>query len=171
MKRKKTNPKPKPRKPPKIRVKGYWVFPEKEGRKAYYVKPYKRKKPSFRRKVPKGYKLVKHYDIYAQEERIAYTYKAELLAWARTTSGGYSFAKGETVAKDIRVLQYWHSKFETTIKKATVDFLEKVKEIEAFGEVEWLAIDLYRVSGVGSLTEKHWKLLKSYDEPEDISVT
>jgi hypothetical protein len=156
------------RKTPRKRIAGYWVFPKAEGSKAYYVKPYLRKKQSYVRKAPKGYKLVKHYDIYAEEERIVYTYKAEVLAWAKTTSGGYSFAKGETVSKDTRVLQYWHSHFEPTIEKATVDFKAKAKEIEAYGEVQWLAIDLYRVSGIGKLTEKHWKLLQSFDDPDEI---
>lgn len=172
----------------KTEVKGYWVFRKPEKGKApvsYYVEPYKRKKVTAkRRKILAKARHVEaevknplrpgwvRYEFIEPEERVTYTYKAEILVDAtyKSTSGGHSFAKDEPVGarKKGYALQYWHSKFEPTIKKATVDFLEKVPEIRAYGDVQFLSIDLYRVSGVGQLSQKNWKLLRSFDEPEDV---
>jgi hypothetical protein len=120
----------------------------------------------------------KKYRAIENDERTTYTYKIQILVHADykyrmfftlDKNGEEKLADVPLgVSKDAPIMQYWHSKFEPTIKKATVDFLEKVPEIKAYGVVQWLAIDLYRVSGVGPLKKKNWKLLKSFDEPEDV---
>ena len=101
------------------------------------------------------------------EDRVAYTYKIELLV-----HGNYHyrmhFAPGERMPESALAVQYWHSRFEPTIERATIDFLGRVPEIRAYGEVHFLSIDLYRVSGGGPLQERNWKFLKSFDEPEDV---
>ena len=176
-----------------IKVVGHWVFPSDtraaDGAKAYYVKPYKRKPPkliSKRKKVilrkakhieesiprylrppPKGYVLAHHYENVEPEERVAYTYKVEILV-SSDYKYNMTFAPSESVPRNVKVLQYWHSKFEPSIKTATVDFLEKVPEIRAYGQVDFISIDLYRVSGEGQLRFKRWQLLRSFDEPEDV---
>jgi hypothetical protein len=172
----------------KLEVKGYWVFRKPVKGKApvsYYVEPYKRKKVSKKRTAI--LKKARHveatanlpvlkpgwvrYEAEELEERVTYTYKIEILVNANYKYP-MSFSPRDMTAaqkKDAVALQYWHSKFEPTIKKATVDFLEKVPEIRAYGQVQFLSIDLYRVSGVGKLSNKNWKLLKSFDEPEDVN--
>jgi hypothetical protein len=71
--------------------------------------------------------------------------------------------------KGQKAIEYYHTKFEPTIEKATVNFHGEMAILRAYGHViQFLSIDLYRVSGVGTLREKHWKLLKSYNEPEDV---
>ena len=180
MKTKKTKAKSRKR---KTEVAGYWVFRKPEKGKApvsYYVKPYKRKKVTAkRRKILAKARHVEaevknplrpgwvRYEFVEPEERVTYTYKVEILVHS-DYKYNMQFAPGESMPKSSLSIQYWHSKFEPTIKKATVDFLEKVPEIRAYGDVQFLSIDLYRVSGVGQLSQKNWKLLRSFDEPEDV---
>ena len=182
MRTKKTK-KPQPTR--KTKVKGYWVFRKPVKGKApvsYYVEPYKRKKAK-RRKIPDKAKHVEEqskspplkpgwvrYESEEPEERVTYTYKIQILV-----RGDYKyrmeFAPSDMTTREKHQaieIQYWHSKFEPTIKKATVDFLEKVPEIRAYGDVQFLAIDLYRVSGAGPLSKKDWKLIRQYDEPDDV---
>lgn len=172
----------------KTLVVGYWVFRKPVKGKApvsYYVEPYKRKTVSKKRaailkkarhveaeaKAPilkPGWRRVS--DATEAEERVTYTYKVAILVMANYKYMMEFLPRQMSASekKDAVALQYWHSKFEPTIKKATVDFLEKVPEIRAYGKVQFLAIDLYRVSGVGKLANKDWKLIKSFDEPEDV---
>ena len=168
----------------KIAVAGYWVFRKPVKGKApvsYYVEPSKRKKVSKKRlailkkarhvesasKAPVLRPGWKRYQFSEPEERVTYTYKVEILVRS-DYKYNMQFAPSESVPKSAMSLQYWHSHFEPTIKAATVDFLEKVPEIRAYGDVQFISIDLYRVSGVGKLSQKTWKLLKSFDEPEDV---
>jgi hypothetical protein len=112
------------------------------------------------------------------EERVVYTYKVVILVksdykyrmfFVENADGTTSrTGKPRDVPADAMSLQYWHSKFEPTIKGATIDFLGKVPEIRAYGDVQFISIELYRVSGVGKLTDKNWKLIASFDEPEDV---
>ena len=155
-------------------VSGYW-------RGGKWVKPYKRTPVTAKRRkllaagrrVEKEFKNPppkagwKRYTAIEPEERVTYTYKIEILVHS-DYKYNMQFAPRESMPKSAVTLQYWHSKFEATIKKATVDFLEKVPEIRAYGDVQFIAIDLYRVSGEGPLTKKNWKLLRSFDEPEDV---
>lgn len=167
-------------------VSGYW-------RGAKWVKPYKRTPVTAKRRkllaagrrVEKEFKNPppkagwKRYTAIEPEERVTYTYKVVILVRADykyrmffTTDESTGEVLNAPVPQDVRkgeiVMQYWHSKFEATIKKATVDFLERVPEIRAYGDVQFITIDLYRVSGEGPLTKKNWKLLRSFDEPEDV---
>jgi hypothetical protein len=157
----------------KIQVSGYY-------RNGTYVKPYKRTKPTKRRLaiLAKARELDKQlnnplrpgwvrHKFLEPEERVTYTYKVEILVRA-DYKYHMQFAPRESMPKSSVALQYWHSKFEPTIKKATVDFLGKVPEIRAYGDVQFISIDLYRVSGVGKMKDKHWKLIASFDEPEDV---
>ena len=171
-----------------IHVTGHWVFPSDErilqGRKAYYVGPYTYKRKVFKGKrkkrlsirvypgkkippTPKGYVLEKHYDIEEPEERVVYTYKIEALV---EYQGRYLMAF--SLDKDLKgqkAIEFYHTKFEPTIERATVDFHEQMKLLNAYGHiVRFLSIDLYQVSGVGELKEKHWKFLKSFNEPDDV---
>jgi hypothetical protein len=168
----------------KTEVSGYWVHKKPIKGKApvsYYVEPYKRKKVSVKRrkilakarhieaqaKAPALRPGWHRYEFVEAEERVTYTYKVEILVHS-DYKYNMQFAPRESMPKSAVTLQYWHSKFEPTIKKATVDFLEKVPEIRAYGDVQFISIDLYRVSGVGKLKNKDWKLIKSFDEPEDV---
>jgi hypothetical protein len=169
----------------KQKVRGYT---RKDG---LYVKPYKRTPVTAkRRKILKAARELEaklknplrpgwvRYEGSEQEERISYTYKVEILVrsdykyrmfFTENPDGTTSRAgvpKG--VPEDSMSLQYWHSRFEPTIKKASVDFLSRVPEIRAYGDVRFMSIELYRVSGEGPLRVKKWKLLASFDEPEDI---
>ena len=168
-----------------IRVRGHWVIPDTPGKRAYYVKPYKyTRKPTKGKKhkkhlpirvypgkktppLPKGYVLDKHYDVSEREGRVVYTYKLEALV---EYQGRYLTAF--SMDKDLRgqlALEYYHSKFEPTIALARRDFLEKITEFQAFGHiVKYLSVDLYRVSGEGPLKILDWKLLESYDSPDEV---
>jgi hypothetical protein len=177
--------KKKPKKLVTIRVPGHWVIPDTPGKRAYYVKPYKYVRKSGKGKKhkkhisirvypgkriptpPKGYVLDKHYDISEREGRVVYTYKLEALV---EYQGRYLTAFA--MDKDLRgqmALEYYHSKFEPTIEMAKRDFKEKIKEFDAFGHVvRYLSVDLYRVSGEGPLRVQHWKLLKSFNSPDEV---
>lgn len=170
-----------------VKVPGHWVFKTPKGKApvTYYVKPYKYKRKSQAGKkhkkhlpirvypgkrippTPKGYVLDKRYDLIEADERVVYTYKIEALV---DYQGRYLMAF--SMEKDLqgqRALEYYHTKFEPTIERATVDFQGQIALLRAYGHVvRFLAIDLYRVSGVGKLQEKRWKLLKSFDEPEEV---
>ena len=165
-------------------VSGYW-------RGGKWVKPYKRTPVTpKRRKILAAARRVeknfvnpppkagwKRYTAIEPEERVTYTYKVQILVrsdykyrmfFTDSDAGIKTAPRPKDVPAAAMSMQYWHSKFEATIKKATVDFLEKVPEIRAYGDVQFIAIDLYRVSGEGPLTKKNWKLLRSFDEPEDV---
>jgi len=175
-----------------VKVPGHWVFKTPKGKApvTYYVKPYKyNRKSQVGQKhkkhltirvypgkkippTPKGYVLEKRYDLIEADERVVYTYKMEVLVeyqgkyimWFNENKG-----KMDQAAQGERALEFYHSKFEPTIEAATVDFKGQVALLKAYGHImRWMAIDLYRVSGVGKLTEKNWKLIKSFDEPEDV---
>jgi hypothetical protein len=171
----------------KIHVNGYWRVAPKGY--TYYVKPYNYKRRSQKgtkhrkhvvirlypgKKIPPvmpGYVLERHYDISEPEERITYTYKIEALVeyTGRYVSGYHTDNPLDPALKGQRVIEYYHTKFEPTIKQATVDFHELIPLLEAYGHlIEFFAIDLYRVSGVGTLKEKNWKLLKSFDSPNEV---
>ena len=170
-----------------VKVPGHWVYKVAKGKApvTYYVKSYKYKRKSQvgqkhkkhltirvypGKKIPptpRGYVLDQHYDITEADERVVYTYKIEALV---DYQGRYLMAF--SMDKDLRgqrALEYYHTKFEPTIKGATVDFHGQIALLKAYGHVvRFLSIDLYRVSGVGKLQEKNWKLIKSFDEPEDV---
>ena len=61
-----------------------------------------------------------------------------------------------------------HTRFEPSIAEAVIDLREKAAIMNAYGGVNWLSVDLYRVIGYGPMKEKHFKLLGEYDEPEDV---
>jgi hypothetical protein len=170
-----------------VKVSGHWVFIKAKPGKApvtYYVKPYKyERKPAkkVRKKhlpirvypgkkippTPPGYVLDKHYDITEADERVVYTYKIEVLV---EYQGRYltSFSMDKDLAGQ-KAIEFYHTKFEPTIVKATVDFHEQMKLLRAYGHlIQFMSIDLYRVTGVGTLKEKHWRLIRSYNEPEDV---
>jgi hypothetical protein len=65
-------------------------------------------------------------------------------------------------------IQMLHTKFTPTIAEAVIDLREKYHIMEAYGEVTWLSVDLYKVSGIGKHTQKHWKQLGWYDDPLDV---
>jgi hypothetical protein len=190
--------KQKRKKPIKQKVAGYWVHRKAVDKwhapVSYYVEPYKRKKTKpiskRRRAILKKARHVEaevknpllpgwvRYDTLAEnpnaeEEpkdlRIRYTYKVEILVKADYKYAMHFAPKSSMPLNDDTVaLQYWHSKFEPSIKAATLDFLQRVPEIRAYGDVQFISIDLYQVSGFGPLTKKYWKLLRSFDEPEDV---
>ena len=172
-----------------IKVPGHWVFPSDKaiakGRKAYYVKPYAYKRESqvgAKHKkhlpirvypgkrlppTPRGYVLDQVWRESAADERVVYTYKIEALV---QYTGRYvtTFNLDKDVQGQI-VAEYYHTRFEPTIAKATADFHEQMALLNAYGHVvEFLAIDLYRVTGEGRLTEKNWKLVRPYDKPEEV---
>jgi hypothetical protein len=152
----------------------------------YYVRPYKytrkvlteterKKKPVVitdypGRKlppVPPGYRFVKRYVISEPEGRVVYTYKIEILI---EYSGRYltTFSMDKDLRNQVAI-EYYHTHFEPTIERATVDFHELIPLLNAYGHIRtYLAIDLYRVAGEGELKEKHWKLIRSYDKPEEV---
>lgn len=121
-------------------------------------------------KPPKGYEQVAAYRDVEPEERVAYTYKIEALV-ELTYKYTVSFQRMEIGAPQARgqgrTLQYYHTGFMTTVEKAKVDLHEKAVLMRAYGDIQFITVALYRVSGVGKLTDKHWKLLAVYDEPED----
>jgi hypothetical protein len=101
------------------------------------------------------------------EETYRYTYKIEALV---EYQGRYlaSFSMDKDLVGQ-KSLEYYHTKFEPTIDKATVNFHGEMAILRAYGHViTFISIDLYQVSGVGTLKEMHWKLLKSYNDPEDV---
>jgi hypothetical protein len=67
-----------------------------------------------------------------------------------------------------RTLQIYHTHYFTTPEGAYNDFHEKVPVMRYYGDIYFLEIDLLRVSGDGPLAEKHYKLIKSFDTPEDV---
>jgi hypothetical protein len=180
-----------------VKVHGYWhTVSDTEwlkGKRPYYVKGYKYKRKSSKgithkkhldvtlrpgkeiRYTPKGYVLEKHYRYFednpeAKEEpalRVVYTYKIEALV---EYQGRYlmSFSMDKNLKGQMAV-EYYHTYFEPTIEQATADFKAKVPVFNAYGHiVEYLSIDLYQVTGEGPLPDRQWKLLRSFDNPEDV---
>ena len=194
MTKKTTNRKPKP-KLQTIHVKRYlhnvsdaeWL----KGKRPYYVKgyTYKRKSTKGIKRKPKpideraelgyeslkGYVLEKHYRYFedypdAKEEpplRVVYTYKFEAIV---EYQGKYLMSF--TMDKDLRqqkAIEYYHSHFEPTIKEATIDAKEQILALQATNYViDFISIDLYKVTGEGPITQRYWKLLRSFDKPEDV---
>jgi hypothetical protein len=173
-----------------VRVQGHWVYPlgfNRDGspKKGYYVKPYKYQRKSTKGKphkkhltlrdypgrrhppVPKGYVLDYTIDTTEAEERVTYTFKIEALV---EYQGRY--VTRFSLDKDLKgekSIEYYHTKFEPTIEAAKVDFHGQIAILKAYGHlISWMSIDLYRVSGIGALTDKQWKLIRSYDEPEAV---
>jgi hypothetical protein len=172
-----------------IKVPGHWVYPlgfRKDGapKKGYYVRPYKYERKSTKGKKraqkpqPKllervkviggvRYVLDEHFEFSEPEERVVYTYKIEALV---EYSGRYTMAF--SLDKDLagqKAIEFYHTKFEATPDAAKEDLREQIALLKAYGHViDFMSVDLYRVSGEGPLRVKHWKLLKSYDSPEKV---
>jgi hypothetical protein len=184
----------KPRKKvPKKRVHGYWVFSAVGGHEARYVKVYLRKRPKKRKKrlvirvrphrpektipqAPKGYVLVRRYDYFAEhpdadevpEEKERFTFKLCCLV-ELSYKYTVSFARhDEGAERHYRTIQYYHTQFMPSIQEATTDLHEKVVVMRALGDVHFISVDLYAVSGQGLLRERRWDLIASYVTPEEV---
>jgi len=130
----------------------------------------------------KGWRYV--YTEHAEEpvERVAYTVRIVALVdfnyqynmrfdrekdgpkYPQTISGDAIDEHGSTS----KMLQYYHTNFFTTPDGAFTDFREKVPVMRAYGDIQFLDIQLVRVSGSGPMREKHFRVLAEYDEPEDV---
>lgn len=178
---------------PKKRVRGYWVFSAKGGQEARYVKGYLRKRPKKRKKhlvirvrshrpekslpkAPKGYVLVRRYDYFAEhpgaeevpEEKERFTFKLCCLV-ELSYKYTVSFIRHEDgPEKHYRTIQYYHTQFMPTIQEAVTDLHEKVVVMRALGDVHFISVDLYAVSGQGMLRERNWELIESYVTPEEV---
>ena len=178
----------KPKKP-KQRVSGYWqVRPTGE---SIYVKGYTRKKvkpwnkgkrfvkaevvePRVKVHEPPatiaGYRFVERIESVEPVERIAYTIRIVALVdfnYQYPMSFRPSDFDGKPAA-NAKHLQYYHTSFFTTPEGAFTDFREKVPVMRAYGDINFLDIELLRVSGDGPLPEKHFKVIAEYAEPEDV---
>jgi hypothetical protein len=71
-------------------------------------------------------------------------------------------------AVNSRYLQYYHTDFMNTPEQAYQDFAGKVKLMRAYGDIQFLDIQLMRVYGSGPLPEKHFRLVREFNEPEDV---
>ena len=177
----------------KKRVRGYWVYTAKGGAEARYVKGYLRKRPKKRKKrlvirqrlgrptkdippAPPGYVFERKIDYFAEHpeaeeveaERVVYTYKLCCLV-ELSYKYTVSFKRFDDVPeKHYRTIQYYHTQFMNTVKEATLDLHEKVVVMRAFGDVQFVSVDLYRVSGQGMLRERNWELLESYIDPSEV---
>jgi hypothetical protein len=178
-----------------VKVPGYWhTVSDAEwlkGKRPYYVKAYtyKRKSTKGIKRQPKpvderaelgyeslkGYVLEKHYRYFednpdAKEEppiRVVYTYKFEAIV---EYQGKYLMSF--TMDKDLRqqkAIEYYHSHFEPRIKEATIDAKEQILALQATNYViDFISIGLYKVTGEGPITQRDWKLLRLFDNPEDV---
>jgi hypothetical protein len=160
-----------------IKVPGHWVIPDTPGRRAYYVKPYKYRRKSnkgIKRKKkiaphgpPKGYALAERIEVSEPEGQVRYVYKIEALV---EYQGKYlvSFSMDRDL-RGQKAIEYYHTHFEPSIEAATIDFHEQMNVIAGYEHIiTYLAIDLYRVAGEGKITERNWKLLKSFDDPSEV---
>jgi hypothetical protein len=179
---------------PKKRVHGYWRLNWKTGETSY-VKQYLRKQPKKAKKrkrainaeivqnpeTPKlreppqirGFRYV--YTEHAEEpiERVAYTIRMVALVdfnyqYNMQFHPQATLYEDEPTGRTSRHLQYYHTSFFTTPEGAYRDFREKVPVMRAYGEIQFLDIQLVRVSGAGPMKEKHFKVLAEYDEPEHV---
>lgn len=176
----------KPRKPTKQkRVSGYWRI-NSQG-EAYYVKGYLRKKPKKRRAIhaqivePKqkqrtpppiipGFRYVYTINSVEPVERVAYTIRIVALV-DFNYKYPMSFRPEEFDGKpalNAKHLQFYHTAFFTRPEGAYEDFRQKVPLMRAYGDIDFLDIQLVRVSGSGPLSEKHFRVIEEYDSPESV---
>jgi len=157
----------------KKRVSGYWVFRQPKTGKApvtYFVKSYKRKKPAKpvkHRKKPVAPPQPTQPPPVLPGVLVRYTFKLEMLV-PYDYKYTVSFARDPSVARNVQVIQFYHTQFCTTVKEATLDLQEKVEIIKTFGPVLFLEIRLYRVAGIGRTSDMDWHLMQTYNEPEDV---
>jgi len=153
------HPKTKPSLPPQ----------RKPGKKKHSAKPPKRIK---RRAPPKGYKLARSERFVEPYERVGFTFRVEALAQLTTKYEGVSFDPAVFERRKPReeetALQVFHTPFAATQEQAFEYFTERVAIMRAYGDITFIEISLWKVSGSGPMKEKKWNLLETYDEPEDV---
>lgn len=155
---------------PVIRKRKPPLPPQRKPRKKKHpAKPPKRIK---RRAPPKGYKLGRSERFVEPYERVGFTFRVEALAQLTTKYEGVSFDPAVFERRKPReeetTLQVFHTPFVATQEQAFEYFTERVAIMRAYGDITFIEISLWKVSGSGPMKEKKWDLLETYDEPEDV---
>lgn len=130
------------------------------------LKPRKGKKPG---KIV-GYRWKERIMSVEPADRVAYTIRIVALVdfnyqyTMSFTPADFDGKPGPTA----KHLQYYHTDFTNTPEDAYVDFREKVPVMRAYGDIQFIDIQLMRVSGDGPITERHYKVMQEFAEPEDV---
>jgi hypothetical protein len=163
------------KKAPRQRVKGHWVFPKPTKKnpsgKAYYVKGYLRKRPT--EEVKRAAVAKRKRTIANKRRRFSepqYTEEGFPLYWTWKVLAilppGYI---GKFVDQGQGVPTFLHTPFTSNRRDSVLELHRLVNRIETeYENVEWEWFRLYKVGGPGPVTVKHWYLVETVDDVENI---